>query len=145
MCTRQSQKVIWDMIMQCTVPNDCTQLSNLLLLLSFSTCKHTMKFSKISPRASYIFQRRFLRGSYIERNLLLKISQAYTGKEIYVSKLIGLAHSWKEIYVSNFQKAFTKTRLEDKDLSKTQPCKYFFYMERGNPSQELRGCPRKNR
>ena len=24
MCTRQSQKVIWNMIMQCTVPNDCS-------------------------------------------------------------------------------------------------------------------------
>ena len=54
------------------------------------------------------------------------------------SKLIGLAHSWKEIYVSNFHKVFTETRLEDKDLTKTQPCKYFFYIERGNPSQELR-------
>ena len=78
------------------------------------------------------------RGLYTEGNLRLKMTQAYTGKETYVSKLIGLAHSWKEIYVSNFQKVFTETRLEDKDLTKTEPCKYFFYVERGNPSQELR-------
>ena len=27
-------------------------------------------------------------------------------------------------------------RLKDADLSKTQPCKYFVYMIRGNPSQD---------
>ena len=57
----------------------------------------------------------------------------YSEREIYVLKLIGLAYSWKEIYVSNFQKGFTETRLEDKDLTKTQPWKkYFVYIERGN-------------
>ena len=34
---------------------------------------------------------------------------------------MGLAYSWKEIYVS---KVFTETRLEDIDLTKTQLCKY---------------------
>ena len=32
-------------------------------------------------------------------------------------------YSWKEIYVSNLQNGFTKTGLEEIDLSKTQPCK----------------------
>ena len=40
--------------------------------------------------------------------------------------------------MSNLQNVFTETRLEDVDLTKTQKCKYFVYMERGNPSQELR-------
>ena len=62
----------------------------------------------------------------------------YTWKEICVSKSIGLACSWKEIYVSNLKQVFTETRLEDVVLSKTQPCKYFLYMDRGNPSQEWR-------
>ena len=34
------------------------------------------------------------------------------------------------------QKDFTDTSLEDVDLSKTQPFKYFVYMDRGNQSQE---------
>ena len=34
------------------------------------------------------------------------------------------------------QKDFTDTNLEDVDLSKTQPFKYFVYMDRGNQSQE---------
>ena len=29
-------------------------------------------------------------------------------------------------------------RFKDADLSKTQPCKYFVYMDRGNPSQDWR-------
>ena len=37
--------------------------------------------------------------------------------------MIGLAYSWKEIYVSNLHELFPETRLEDVDLSKTQPCK----------------------
>ena len=47
-------------------------------------------------------------------------------------------YSWKESYVSNWQHFFTKTRLEDIDLSKTQPCKYFVYiiMDRGNPIED---------
>ena len=40
--------------------------------------------------------------------------------------------------MSNLQDVFTETRLEDFDLTKTQKCKYFVYMEQGNPSQELR-------
>ena len=44
-----------------------------------------------------------------------------------VSKSIGLAYSWKEVYVTNLQQFFTETRLENVDLSKTQPCKYFVY------------------
>ena len=31
-------------------------------------------------------------------------------------------YSWKEIYVSSLQNGFTKTGLEEIDLSKTQPC-----------------------
>ena len=42
-----------------------------------------------------------------------------------VSKSIGIAYSWKEIYVSNLQQVFSETCLEDADLSKPQPCKYF--------------------
>ena len=34
------------------------------------------------------------------------------------------------------QKVFTETSLEDIDHSKTQPFKYFVYMDRGNQSQE---------
>ena len=57
--------------------------------------------------------------------------------KICVSKSIRLAYSWKEIYVSNLQQqVFTETRLEDVDLFKTQPCKYFAYMDRGNPRQD---------
>ena len=41
--------------------------------------------------------------------------------EVCVSKSIGLAYSWKEIYVGNLQKGFSETRLEKVDLSKTQP------------------------
>ena len=49
--------------------------------------------------------------------------------EICVSKSIGLAYSWKGIYVSNLQKDFTETRdrLGDLDLSKPQLHKYFQY------------------
>ena len=65
-----------------------------------------------------------------------KIGYAHTGREIFVSKSIGIAYSWKEIYVSNLQQFFTETRLENVDLSKTQPCKYFVYTDRGNPSQD---------
>ena len=50
---------------------------------------------------------------------------------------IGLVYSWKEIYVSSLQKVFTESRLKDVELTKTQPCKYFVYMERGNPNQEF--------
>ena len=74
----------------------------------------------------------------MEGNLRFKIGQAYTWSEICVSKSIGLAYSWKEIYVSNVRKGFTEIRLEDVDLSKTHPFKYFVYMDRGNPSQECR-------
>ena len=42
-------------------------------------------------------------------------------KENLRLKSIGLACSWKKIYVSNLQKGLTKTRLEDVDLSKTHP------------------------
>ena len=65
-----------------------------------------------------------------------KIGYAYIWTEICVSKSFGLAYSWEEMYVSNLLKGFTETRLEDVDLSKTQPCKYFVYMDRGNPSRE---------
>ena len=47
---------------------------------------------------------------------------------MWVSKSIGLAYSRKEIYVSNWYEAFTETRQEDVDLSKTQPCNFFVYI-----------------
>ena len=57
-----------------------------------------------------------------------------------LSKSIGLSYSWKEIYVSNLQKVFTKTRREGVDLTKTQPCKYFIWNEKSKPrvKSELR-------
>ena len=66
------------------------------------------------------FQNRL--GLYWEGNLSLEIN--------WVNFL-----SWKEIYVSNLQRVFTETLLEDVDLTKTQPCNPFVSMERGNPSQ----------
>ena len=48
---------------------------------------------------------------------------------------MGLANSWKEIYVGNLYQVFTEFCHEEVDLSKTQPCKYFFYMDRRNPNQ----------
>ena len=68
----------------------------------------------------FAFQNRL--GLYFKENLRLKIHW--------------LACSWKEIYVSNLKQVFNETRLEDVDLSKTQPCKHFVYMDRGNLSQE---------
>ena len=61
-------------------------------------------------------------------NLRFKVGKAYTGREIDVPKSIGLAYSWKDIYVSSLQNVFTETRLKDVELTKTQPCKYFAYM-----------------
>ena len=65
-----------------------------------------------------------------------KIAQAYTGREIYDSKSIGLAYSRKEICNSNLRLVFAETRLKDVDLSKKQPCQYSVYMDRGNPCQD---------
>ena len=61
---------------------------------------------------------------------------AYILREICVSKSIGLAYSWKEIYVSNLPQGVTETRLGDAyvDLFKTQPCKYFVYIDQENPA-----------
>ena len=103
----------------------------------FIFCIEYRKIPKISPGA-YIFQRSFLRGLHTEGNFRFKIGYAYTGRKTCVSKSIGLAYSWKEIYVSNLQQFFTETRLENVDLSKTQPCKYFVCTDRGNPSQDWR-------
>ena len=52
------------------------------------------KIPKIIPRA-YIFQRPFLRGLFLEGPIF---GGAYVRREICVSKSIGLAYSWKEIY-----------------------------------------------
>ena len=60
----------------------------------------------------------------MEGNLRFKIGKG----SLYI-------YSWKEFYVSNLQKGVTETRLEDADLCKMQPCKYFVYMDQGNPSQ----------
>ena len=69
----------------------------------------------------FAFQNRL--GLDLEGNLRLKIDWA-------------ISYSWKEIYANNLQNGFTETRLEDVDLYKTQPCKCFVYINRGNPSQE---------
>ena len=42
----------------------------------------------------------------------------------------------KFVSVSNLQEVLTETRLENVNLSKTQPCKYFVYMAQGDPSQD---------
>ena len=107
------------------------------------------KIPKISPRA-YIFQRPFLRGLFLEGVIfggankrrevcVSKSARLQTWREMCVSKSIGLAYSWKEIYVSNSQKVFPETRLEDVDLSKTWPYKYFVHMDRENQGQAWRG------
>ena len=59
----------------------------------FLELHNTVKF-QISPGA-YIFQRPFLRGLFLEG---LIFGGAYVWTEICVSKSIGLAYSWKEIY-----------------------------------------------
>ena len=53
-----------------------------------------LNIPKITPGA-YIFQRPFLRGLFLEG---LIFGGAYLRREICVSKSIGLAYSWKEIY-----------------------------------------------
>ena len=90
----------------------------------------------------YIFRRPFLRDLFLEgliygrkiafQNRLRLYWEGNLSLEIKGANFL----SWKEIYVSNLQKVFTETRLEDVDLTKTQPCKHFISMERGNPSQE---------
>ena len=73
------------------------------------------------------------RGKFESQN---RLGLYNTGRKIYISKLIGLAYNWKEIYATQkFAESFNETRLEDIDLTKTQPCKYIVYMEQGNPSQ----------
>ena len=63
-------------------------------LPSYSSLNVTYrKIAKISPR-SYIFQRPFLRGLFLDG---LIFGGAYVRREICVSKSIGLAYSWKEI------------------------------------------------
>ena len=49
---------------------------------------------------------------------------------LYLKGNLHLKIDWKEIYVSNLQKVFTKTRREGVDLTKTQPCKYFIWNEK---------------
>ena len=56
------------------------------------------KIPKISP-GSYIFQRPFLRGLFLDG---LIFRGAYVGREVCFSKSIGLAYSWKEINRSCF-------------------------------------------
>ena len=98
------------------------------------------KIPKKSPKA-YIFQRPFLRDLFLEgfiygrkiafQNRLGLYSEGNLSLEIKGANFL----SWKEVYVTNLQKVFTETRLEDVDLTKTQPWKPFVSMERGNPSQ----------
>ena len=89
------------------------------------------KTPKINPGA-YIFQRPFLRGLYSEGLIYRGKFALQNQPGLYNcigSEICLKAYSWKEIYVSNLQQVFTETRLEDIDLSKTQPCKYFVYMD----------------
>ena len=51
------------------------------------------KIPKISP-GSYIFQRLFLRGLFLDRLIFVG---AYVRREVCLSKSIGLAYGWKEI------------------------------------------------
>ena len=96
--------------------------------------KRYRKIPKISPGA-YIFQRPFLMGLILE-GLIFGGKIAFQNRlGLCVSKSVGLAHSWKEIYFSNLQNGFAESRLEDVDFSKTQQCKYFVYMDSGNPNQ----------
>ena len=89
------------------------------------------KIPKISPGA-YIFQRPFLRGLFLEGLI-------NGGKFAFQNRLglYWLAYSWKEIYASNLQTVFTETRLQDVDLSKARPYKYFVHMDRENQGQDL--------
>ena len=102
-----------------------------------------MKFRKWAPWHIFFkvpfWWAYFWRGLYTEGKLSFKIGYAYTQREVCVSKSIGLAYSWKEIYVSNLQKDFTETLLEYVDLSKTRQCKYFLYMDRESPNQTEEG------
>ena len=66
-----------------------------------------LKIPKISPGAQ-IFQRPFLRGLYTEGSLRYKIGWAFTWRENGVSKSIGLAYSWKEIYDSSVYRHMRK-------------------------------------
>ena len=63
------------------------------------------------------------RSLYTEGNLRFQIGYAHNGREICVLKSTGLAYSWKVIYVSNLEKCFTESRLEDVDLSKLSHAK----------------------
>lgn len=85
----------------------CTEglLSQFLLRwkLACSLSLHiTLKFRKQAPGA-YIFQRPFLRVILLEG---LTLGGAYTRKEICVTKWIGLAYGWREIYVSLYYFCF---------------------------------------
>ena len=82
-----------------------------------------------------LFQRPFLRGLYLKELITEGDLISKSAGLIYISKSIGLAYSCREIYVSNLQKVFTETRLEDVDLTKPQPCKYFVLI--GTRSEEI--------
>ena len=74
----------------------------------------------------HVFEGLIFGGAYVRREICVsKSARLYTGREIYVSKSIGLAYSWKEIYVSKLQKVFIETPFKDVDFTKTQPCEYF--------------------
>ena len=107
--------------------------------------------SKISSEGYLYLKAPFLRGLFLEGRIF---GDPYIQRDLFVSKsarliyywlvgkyasqnpCVGLAYSWKEIYVGNLQQLFTETRLGDVDLSKTQPCKYFVFMDQGNPSHK---------
>ena len=72
----------------------CKTSQKCKIMLAVLFTENNVKFRKKSPWA-YIFHRPFLGGLYLRR-------------EICVSKSIGLAYGWKEIYVSNFQKFVLK-------------------------------------
>ena len=75
------------------------------------------------------------------------LGRDYLRREICVSKsarlvLGGIFTSQNRLGLlmvrSKLYQLFAETSLENVDLTETKPCLYFVYMERGNPSQELR-------
>ena len=71
------------------------------------------KIPKVSAGAYIIFSKaRFdgiiFGGGYVWREICVtKVARLILGREICVSKSIGLPYSWKEIYVSNFARSFS--------------------------------------
>ena len=89
---------------------------------------HTIGLKKNRYRVYQILlEFKIFRGAYIQRKICTSKSARFI--QLYRRKICLEAYSWKEIYVSNLQQVSTETCLEDADLSKTQPCKYFVHVD----------------